>query len=60
MDELENNPEGEHKELALIYMAKGIPEAQAHEMATEAMKDTAHAHQTLVREELGINPEEIK
>lgn len=60
MDELENNPEGERKELALIYMAKGIPESQAHEMATEAMKDTTHAHQTLVREELGINPEEIK
>jgi hypothetical protein len=30
MDELESNPEGEQKELALIYITKGIPEAQAH------------------------------
>jgi rubrerythrin len=29
MDELETNPEGEEKELKLIYMAKGIPEDQA-------------------------------
>jgi hypothetical protein len=25
MEELETNPDGEEKELALIYMAKGIP-----------------------------------
>jgi VIT1/CCC1 family predicted Fe2+/Mn2+ transporter len=60
MDELETNPEGERLELALIYIAKGIPEEQAHEMATEIMKDTTHAHQILVIEELGINAEELK
>jgi vacuolar iron transporter family protein len=60
MEELETNPEGEMKELALIYMAKGIPEAQAHELATELMKDKSQAHELLVREELGINVEELK
>lgn len=60
MEELETNPEGEKKELALIYIAKGIPEAQAHQMAEETMKDKNHAHEVLVREELGINAEELK
>ncbi len=60
MDELETNPEGEEKELALIYMAKGIPESQALTMANEIMKDKTHAHEVLVKEELGINPEELK
>lgn len=60
MDELETNPEGEQKELALIYMAKGIPEKQADEMAATAMKDKNHAHEVLVKEELGINAEELK
>jgi vacuolar iron transporter family protein len=60
MDELEANPEGEMKELALIYMAKGIPEAQAYNMSSEIMKDKNHAHEVLVKEELGINAEEIK
>ena len=60
MDEIENNPEGEIKELVLIYMAKGIPEIHAKKMAEEIMKDKFHAHEVLVKEELGINPEELK
>ena len=60
MDEIESNPEGEIKELTLIYIAKGIPEAQAHEMAVEVMSDHSRAHEVLVKEELGINPEELK
>lgn len=60
MDELETNPEGEEKELALIYMAKGIPEAQAYAMASDIMQDKTNAHAVLVKEELGINPEELK
>jgi VIT1/CCC1 family predicted Fe2+/Mn2+ transporter len=60
MDELETNPEGELQELTLIFMAKGIPEKQALEMAREAMKDKNQAHKLLVREELGINEEELK
>jgi predicted membrane protein (TIGR00267 family) len=60
MEELETNPEGEMKELALIYIAKGIPEDQAQQMASEIMKDKSLAHDVLVREELGINAEELK
>jgi predicted membrane protein (TIGR00267 family) len=60
MDEIETNPEGETKELALIYIAKGIPSVQAHQMAEEAMNDKEKAHKILVREELGINAEELK
>ena len=60
MEELEVNPEGELRELALIYVAKGIPEEQAFSMATEIMKDKTQAHEVLVKEELGINVEELK
>lgn len=60
MEELETNPEGEQKELALIYMAKGIPDDQAHQMAAEIMQDKTLAHEILIKEELGINPEELK
>jgi len=60
MEELEVNPAGEEKEIALIYMSKGIPEIQARQMATEIMKDKSKAHEILVKEELGINSEELK
>ncbi len=60
MEELETNPEGEEKELALIYMTKGIPETQAIQMAKEIMLDKGQAHEILVREELGINVDEMK
>jgi VIT1/CCC1 family predicted Fe2+/Mn2+ transporter len=60
MEELETNPEGERKELKLIYMAKGIPEDQAEKIVDELLKDTKAAHEVLVKEELGINAEELK
>ena len=60
MEELESNPEGEMQELALIYRAKGIPDAQAQDMAGELMKNRQGAHEMLVKEELGINAEELK
>lgn len=60
MDEIEVNPDGEQLELALIYIAKGIPEKQAHAMASEIMMDKNQAHKVLVKEELGINAEELK
>lgn len=60
MEELQNSPENEMKELELIYKAKGIPEAQAKEMAAEIIRNPAHAHELLVKEELGINAEELK
>lgn len=60
MEEVENNPEGERRELALIYIAKGIPTEQANQMATEIMSNKTNAHEMLVREELGIQPEELE
>jgi VIT1/CCC1 family predicted Fe2+/Mn2+ transporter len=60
MEELETNPEGERKELKLIYMAKGIPEDQAEKIVDDLLRDTKAAHDVLVKEELGINAEELK
>jgi VIT1/CCC1 family predicted Fe2+/Mn2+ transporter len=60
MEELETNPEGEIMELALIYIAKGIPEEQAQKMATEVLSDKEKAYDVLVKEELGINADELK
>ena len=60
MEELETNPEGEEKELALIYMAKGIPEKQARDAAKKVIQNKEHAHEILVKEELGINTEDLK
>lgn len=59
MVEIETNPEGETKEITLLYMAKGIPEEKAHEMAVKAMMNKNDAHEILVKEELGINPEDL-
>jgi VIT1/CCC1 family predicted Fe2+/Mn2+ transporter len=60
MEELQANPEGEEKELVLIYMAKGVPQDQAKKMASDIIMDTEKAHEVLVKEELGINAEELK
>ncbi len=60
LEELETNPEGERKELKLIYMAKGIPELEANRIVNELMSDKKLAHSILVKEELGINAEELK
>lgn len=60
MEELTINPEGEKRELALIYMSKGIPEEEAHKLANDVMKDINFAHEVFVKEELGINTEDLK
>ena len=60
MEELETSPENEQKELELIYRAKGISAEQAKEMAAAIINNKEHAHELLVKEELGINAEELK
>jgi len=60
MEELETNPEGEKQELILIYRTKGIPKDQAVKMANDIIQDKEKAHDVLIKEELGINPEELK
>ncbi|MGZ5296789.1 MAG: VIT1/CCC1 transporter family protein [Actinomycetota bacterium] len=57
--EIAEFPEEEEEELALIYQAKGLPEAQARQLAARIMADHGTALDTLSREELGIDPEEL-
>lgn len=58
-DELEENPDEERQELALIYQAKGIPRPDAERLAASLMRDKEVALDTLVREELGLDPDEL-
>lgn len=58
-EELEANPEEEAEELSLIYQAKGLPEARAKELAHSLLANKDTALDTLVREELGIDPKEL-
>lgn len=58
-DELAQNPAEEQAELALIYQAKGLPEDQANAMAARLTADPTSALDTLAREELGVDPEEL-
>ena len=57
--EIEEVPEEEEEELALIYEAKGLPEAQARNLAARMMQNKSTALDTLSREELGIDPEQL-
>jgi VIT1/CCC1 family predicted Fe2+/Mn2+ transporter len=57
--EIETAPEEEEEELSLIYQAKGLPFESAHELASKIMSDTSTTIDTLAREELGVNPEEL-
>jgi VIT1/CCC1 family predicted Fe2+/Mn2+ transporter len=58
-EELEQTPEAEQKELALIFQAKGLERAQAQRVAADLMRDQEAALTTLAREELGIDPREM-
>lgn len=57
--ELAQYPEEEAEELALIYAAKGMPKDQALELARRIIANPDEALDTLAREELGLNPEEL-
>jgi VIT1/CCC1 family predicted Fe2+/Mn2+ transporter len=57
--ELEQVPDEEREELALIYEAKGIPQELARALAQSLIANKQTALDTLVREELGINPDEL-
>jgi VIT1/CCC1 family predicted Fe2+/Mn2+ transporter len=58
-EEIAANPEEEQEELSLIYQAKGLPEERARELASHMMADKGSILDTLAREELGIDPEEL-
>jgi VIT1/CCC1 family predicted Fe2+/Mn2+ transporter len=57
--ELEEIPDEEREELALIYEAKGLDPAQARELAARQIADRSTALDTLAREELGIDPDDL-
>jgi vacuolar iron transporter family protein len=58
-EELRTFPEEEKEELALIYQAKGLTEHQAKLLSERIFGDKRAALDTLAREELGIDPNEL-
>lgn len=58
--ELRTNPAAEVDELCSIYERKGIPTAQAHELAERIVHgDPQFALDTMAREELGFDPNQL-
>ncbi len=57
--ELQEAPEEEQEELALIYQSKGLDERTAKELSANLMQQSTTALDTLAREELGIDPKEL-
>jgi len=57
--ELEEYPEEEMEELSLIYQARGVPREAADKLAQIMIDNPETGLNTLAREELGLNPEEL-
>ena len=57
--ELRSVPDEEREELTLIYEAKGLSAEEAGEVAARLMADTKNALDTMVREELGLDPSQL-
>lgn len=57
--EIDVAPEMEKQELVLIYQAKGLDEAAAQVLADRLFESRDAALDTLVREELGVDPDEL-
>ena len=55
--ELVVSPQEEEAELALIYRAKGLPKREAESIARRLVQDPEVALDSLVREELGLDPQ---
>ena len=58
-DEIRSVPDEEQEELALIYEAKGLPQEEAEQVAERVMADEQTALDTMVREELGLDPSQL-
>lgn len=52
-------PAEEAEELALVYVARGVPLQEARRLAGRLVADPDAALDTLAREELGLNPHEL-
>ena len=57
--EIRSVPDEEQEELALIYEAKGLPPEEAQQIAEHLMADEQTALDAMVREELGLDPDEL-
>ena len=57
--ELDEWPEEEEEELALIYRAKGLSQEDAEHLAKRIMESPQVALETMAREELGLDPNEL-
>jgi len=57
--ELDEYPAQEAAELALIYAARGVPREEAVRLADRMIADPSRALDTLAREELGLDPDEL-
>ena len=57
--ELAEDPQGEQRELELIYESKGLPEDAAAKLASHMMADPDLALDTHAKEELGLDPKEL-
>jgi VIT1/CCC1 family predicted Fe2+/Mn2+ transporter len=57
--ELAEYPEEEMEELSLIYQARGIPLEEAAKLARIMIENPETGLNTLAREELGLNPEDL-
>src|SRR5690606_35528318 len=58
-DELDEYPEEEAEELALIYHARGMDLEEARRIARELVRNHDAALDALAREELGLNPDDL-
>ncbi len=58
-NELAEDPASEAEELALIYEAKGLSASESKSVSSQMMAHPDRALDTLSREELGIDPEEL-
>lgn len=57
--ELAEYPDAERRELAVIYEAKGLSPEEADRLAARLIADPELALDTMAREELGLNPDEL-
>jgi VIT1/CCC1 family predicted Fe2+/Mn2+ transporter len=57
--ELRDVPDEEREELALIYESKGLSAEEAGRVADRVMSEHGTALDTMVREELGLDPSEL-
>jgi VIT1/CCC1 family predicted Fe2+/Mn2+ transporter/rubrerythrin len=58
-DELAQVPDEEREELVLIYQSKGMDRSTAEQTAERVMTNKEVALDTLVREEIGVNPKDL-